>query len=410
MTLASDIGQSSHLLSKAVHRSARISLDGLLERAFTFAFSGLVYPQIWEDPVVDMKAMQIEPHHHIVSIASGGCNALSYLTAGPARVTAVDLNHAHVALVKLKIAALQNLPDWDSFYQFFGLADVSANTALFNHYLRGKLDEKTLHYWDKRSWLGTRRISQFNKNFYHFGLLGRFIGAGHLISKLYGRDISKLVGCNSIEEQRKIFDAEVAPLFEKNAIKWLTKQRASLFGLGIPPAQYDALAGGQKMVDILKQRLEKLACGFPIQENYFAWQAFARAYAPEANGSLPPYLQEKHFSKLRQAAANLNMQHGSVTEVLAKASRGSVDRVVLLDAQDWMTDTQLNELWAAISHAAAPKARVIFRTAGIQTILPGRVANETLGKWNYLEEQSLVLGQQDRSAIYGGFHIYEFNV
>ena len=48
-----------------------------------------------------MKAMQIEPHHHIVSIASGGCNALSYLTAGPARVTAVDLNHAHVALVKL---------------------------------------------------------------------------------------------------------------------------------------------------------------------------------------------------------------------------------------------------------------------------------------------------------------------
>ena len=85
MTLASDIGQSSQLLSKAVHRGARLSLDGLLERAFTFAFSSLVYPQIWEDPVVDMEAMRIEPHHHIVTIASGGCNALSYLTARPAR-------------------------------------------------------------------------------------------------------------------------------------------------------------------------------------------------------------------------------------------------------------------------------------------------------------------------------------
>ena len=409
MTLASDIGQSSQLLSKAVHRGARLSLDGLLERAFTFAFSGLVYPQIWEDPVVDMEAMRIEPHHHVVTIASGGCNALSYLTAGPARVTAVDLNHTHVALVKLKIVGLQNLPNWESFYQFFGSANVGANSALFNTYLRGKLDEKTLLYWDKRNWRGARRISQFNNNFYHFGLLGRFIGAGHLVTKLYGCDISKLVTCESIEEQRTVFDAQVAPLFEKMVVKWLTKQRASLFGLGIPPAQYDALAGGQKMVDILKQRLEKLACGFPIQDNYFAWQAFNRGYAPEAGRSLPPYLQEKNFVELRQASENLDIQHGSVTDVLARAPKGSVDRIVLLDAQDWMTDAQLSALWLAISQAAAPKARVIFRTAGVETILPGRITNETLNKWNYLEAQSLALGKQDRSAIYGGFHIYEFN-
>ena len=384
MTLASDIGQSSQLLSKAVHRGAGLSLDGLLERAFTFAFSGLVYPQIWEDPVVDMEAMRIEPHHHIVTIASGGCNALSYLTAGPARVIAVDLNHTHVALVKLKIAGLQNLPDWHSFYQFFGAADDAANLNLFDYYLRDRLDEKTRLYWHKRNWRGARRISQFNKNFYRFGLLGRFIGAGHIVSKLYGCDISQLVDCKSMEEQREVFDGKIAPLFEKKAVKWLTKRRASLFGLGIPPAQYDALAGGQKMVDILKQRLEKLACGFPIQDNYFAWQAFNRGYAPEAGGSLPPYLQQKNFVALRQASKNLDVQHGSVTDVLARAPEGGVDRIVLLDAQDWMTDAQLNELWLAITHAAAPKARVIFRTAGVETILPGRIANETLGKWDYL--------------------------
>ena len=51
MTLAADIEHSSQLLSSAVHRSAGLSIDGLLERAFTYAFSGLVYPQIWEDPV-----------------------------------------------------------------------------------------------------------------------------------------------------------------------------------------------------------------------------------------------------------------------------------------------------------------------------------------------------------------------
>lgn len=409
MTLTSDIGQSSQLLSKAVHRSTRLSLDGLLERVFTFAFKGLVYPQIWEDPVVDMEAMQIESHHHIVTIASGGCNALSYLTAGPARVTAIDLNHAHVALVKLKIAGLQNLPNWDSFYQFFGAADDSANSKLFDHYLARKVDEKTRRYWDKRNWRGAKRIRQFDRNFYRFGLLGRFIGVSHIVSKLYGSDVSKVVECKNLEEQREVFNANIAPLFEKKAVKWITKQRASLFGLGIPPAQYDALAGGQKMVDILKQRLETLACGFPIQDNYFAWQAFNRGYAPDAGGSLPPYLQQMNFAKLRQASANLDMQHGSVTDVLAHAPKGSVDRIVLLDAQDWMTDAQLNELWSAISHAAAPQARVIFRTAGVETILPGRVTSETLNKWDYLDKLSLTLGKKDRSAIYGGFHIYEFN-
>ncbi len=408
MTLAADVRQSGQLLSEAVHRSKRFSIDGILERAFTAIFSGLVYPQIWEDPVVDMLAMKIEPHHHIVTIASGGCNALSYLTTGPAKVTAVDLNHAHVALVKLKIAGVQTLLDWDAFYRFFGMANNGTNIATYEHHLRAKLDDKTRRYWDKRNVLGCRRINQFTKNFYRFGLLGRFIGMGHLISRIYGCDISKLVRCTSLEEQRDVFETEVAPLFKKGAVKWLTKQRASLFGLGIPPAQYDALAGGQKMIDILHQRLEKLACGFPVSENYFAWQAFARQYQPDSSGALPPYLEFKNYPKLRSVVGNLAMLHGSITDVLARAQKASVDRVVLLDAQDWMTDVQLNDLWLAINHAAAPKARVIFRTADVNTILPDRVSADTLGKWNYLHEESIAFGQQDRSAIYGGFHVYEF--
>ena len=60
----------------------------MLERLFTLAFKRLVYPQIWEDPVVDMRALDIGPGHEVIAIASGGCNVLSYLTADPAGVTA----------------------------------------------------------------------------------------------------------------------------------------------------------------------------------------------------------------------------------------------------------------------------------------------------------------------------------
>ncbi len=58
-----------------------------------------------------MAALRSSRGHRIVTIASGGCNALSYLIADPARIESVDLNPAHVAFNRLKIAALKALPD-----------------------------------------------------------------------------------------------------------------------------------------------------------------------------------------------------------------------------------------------------------------------------------------------------------
>ena len=40
------------------------------------------------------------------------------------------------------------------------------------------------------------------------------------------------------------------------------------------------------------------------------------------------------------------------------------------------------------------------------SILPGRLSETLLSQWDYDGELSLNLGRQDRSAIYGGFHIY----
>ena len=63
-----------------------------------------------------MEALAIGPEDNIVCIASGGCNMLSYLTAGPASITAVDLLPAHVALNRMKLAAAAHLPDHESFF------------------------------------------------------------------------------------------------------------------------------------------------------------------------------------------------------------------------------------------------------------------------------------------------------
>ena len=86
-----------------------------------------------------------------------------------------------------------------------------------------------------------------------------------------------------------------------------------------------------------------------------------------------------------------------------------MDRYILLDAQDWMDDNELNELWSEITRTARPGARVLFRTADEPSLLPGRVIDETLDQWTYQEEQSLDFTQRDRSAIYGGVHLYTLN-
>jgi S-adenosylmethionine-diacylglycerol 3-amino-3-carboxypropyl transferase len=396
------------LLGKAVHRYKAVSKEGVLERLFTLAFSGLVYPQIWEDPVVDMQAMDIEPHHHVVSIASGGCNALSYLTANPAKITAVDLNRAHVALVRLKLEGLKHLPGWDAYYRFFGEADEGSNIRDYKRHLKPVIDIETRRYWESRSLIGRRRLSHFKSNIYRKGLLGRFIGMGHIVAKAYGQDMRRFLDARSLEEQRQFFDRSIAPLFDRKLVKWVTDRRISLYGLGIPPAQYDALSGGEPMSAVLRSRLERLTCDFPLRENYFAWQAFGRAYAPGASGPLPPYLEERHYAQLRSRAGRVEVRHASLTDILLEMPARSAHRFVLLDAQDWMTDEQLNALWAAITHAAAPGARVIFRTAGRETILPGRINPDVLSRWQYADARSLSLGARDRSSIYGGFHIYDF--
>ena len=407
-SLAANRRSSTELLNEAVHRHNPLSMQGSLERAFTFAFRSMVYAQIWEDPEVDMAALEITPQSRIVTIASGGCNVLSYLTANPAQIFAVDLNATHVALVKLKLAAALHLPSHASFFQFLGHANANENVALYDSSLASRLDAETRAYWDGRELSGRRRITRFARNLYTFGLLGRFISAGHLLARALGTDPAIMMSAKTRGEQIELFDKHLAPLFEKPIVKWMTAQRASLFGLGIPPAQYDALCdhGALDMSGVLYERVRRLAADFDLKDNYFAWQAFGRAYARDGNGPLPPYLQPENFAAVKSRASRASILNENLIAFLGRQPSASLDRFVLLDAQDWMDDDTLNALWREITRTARPGSRVIFRTAGRETILPGRVLSATLGQWHYHLAQSVNFHTQDRSAIYGGFHLY----
>ena len=97
-----------------------------------------------------------------------------------------------------------------------------------------------------------------------------------------------------------------------------------------------------------------------------------------------------------------------MTAFLAKSPAATYDRYVLLDAQDWMTPDQLRDLWRQIWRTARPGARVIFRTAAAVSPIEAMLPAELRKPWRYDAEASCRLHDADRSAIYGGFHLYHW--
>lgn len=259
-------------LKGALLQHKALSLEGMSERLFGLLFSGLVYPQIWEDPEVDLMAMELRPEHRIATIASGGCNMLSYLARGPASIDVADLNASHIALNRLKIAAFAHLPTHPDVMRFFGIANEPSNVIAYRTFIAAHLDDETRRYWEGRRLNGKRRIDVFNGNFYRTGLLGRFIGASHIAARLCGVDLTEIMAARTLEEQREFFERRIAPIFDRKVVRWITARKSSLFGLGIPPRQFDELASltdEKTLAGVLRQRVEKLACQFPAQRELF---------------------------------------------------------------------------------------------------------------------------------------------
>jgi S-adenosylmethionine-diacylglycerol 3-amino-3-carboxypropyl transferase len=397
---------STQLIADAVRNSRGDDQSTVWDRLFAFWFRRLVYTQIWEDPEADLAALQLPVGSTIVTISSGGCNALSYLTAQPAQVFAVDLNEAHLSLLKLKLAGLRAFSKYADFWQFFGEAASPANSELYRDHLWLWLDADARAYWDKRNVVGRPRHAYFTDGFYRHGMLGRFIGLAHLLAKLARIDLGALLigkvdspeRLQALERLHRVFHSPLARL--------ITGTPALLFSLGIPPQQRELLGGGAPLNEVLYERLLRLINGHPNDNNYFAWQALGRRYPGPGDTCLPPYLQARRFARMRDGAGLIIPVHANLRQFLESLPARQIDAVVLLDSQDWMATDEIRALWNAIDRAGSDDVRVIFRTAGKQSPLDSEDLRSLREVWHRDEERSAIGFERDRSGIYGAFHCY----
>ncbi|MGD9587517.1 MAG: DUF3419 family protein [Pyrinomonadaceae bacterium] len=402
-------------LSSAVQSDSLATRRGMLQKLFSIWFEGFIYNQIWEDPRVDLAALEIDGSSRVLTISSGGCNALNYLLADPESVTAVDLNRCHIYLLDLKIAAVRHLPGYEDFFELFGLGRSRNAGSHYLRYIAPHLNKDAREFWGSNTILGSLlfgdRISYFsNGGLYDHSRNGYFLRFFHRVSHLSGLDPGRILDAKTPAEQEAVFKEQIGPFFDTLLVRAIGKLPVTVFGLGIPPQQFDELKAdltdGATVIDIFRERVHRLACGSPIAENYFAWQAFARRYDAEDRLAVPDYLKEENYELLKARIGRLSTSIASVTDVISNEPEGAFDRFVLLDAQDWMNAEQLTSLWTAIAEKTGSGARIIFRTAAADSPLERNLPPEIMNEFHYEAERSKELFPLDRASIYGGFHLY----
>jgi S-adenosylmethionine-diacylglycerol 3-amino-3-carboxypropyl transferase len=412
----------AHLMTTTLRSSVKnesiSSKQGLLQSLFAVWFDAFVYNQIWEDPRVDIEALDLRKDSRILTISSGGCNALNYLLEDPKSVTAVDLNRHHIYLLNLKLAALRHLPEHEKFFAFFGAGRGENTGTDYQKYIAHNLDKDTRKFWESNTFLGSvvfgDRIAFFrDAGLYEHSRNGYFLRFFHWLARRLGCKVDEVLKARTLEEQAELYNKHIDPFFDRVFIKLIGKLPVTLFGLGIPPQQYDELkrdlSGDRTVIDIYRDRVRRLACAFPIEENYFAWQAFARKYDTENRRAIPDYLREENFETLRANANRLETKVGSATDEIRNNPTGRFNRFVFLDAQDWMDADSIIELWSVIAEKAERGARIIFRTAGATSPVETSLPEELRSRFVYEKELSENLFKRDRSSIYGGFHLYVKN-
>jgi len=403
------------LLLGAVHQKNASKKQGVLQRLFAVWFDAFVYNQIWEDPRVDLQALKLDKNSRVLTISSGGCNALNYLLENPESVTAVDLNRHHIFLLNLKIAALAFLPSYEDFFAFFGYGKSERATENYKKFIAPELDKETRKFWETSSLLGKfthgKRINFFRKGgLYDHSRNGYFLRFFHKFARLVGSRPEEVLKARSAEEQAELYEKYIAPFFDSFIIKAIGKMPVTMFGLGIPPQQYDELkkdlSEDANLIDVYRERTKRLAVDYPIYENYFAWQAFARKYDTENRRAVPDYLKAENYETLKRNAGKIKTKIGSITEELKNQPANSFNRFVFLDAQDWMNAEMMTELWSAIAEKGESGARIIFRTAGANSPIEANLPQNLRARFVYEEDFSRELFKQDRASIYGGFHLY----
>jgi len=326
----------------------------------------IIFNTVWEDPRLDKEALKIKKDDVLLTISSGGCNALSFLLDEPKHIYLVDRNPCQNALVELKIAAIKTL-EYEDFWKMFGEGTLPQFSTKFYPRLRPLLSAASQQYWDSKAFYFDGK--GLKRSFYWRGTCGT---VAWLVSWYFRAvpglhdALQALLATKTLEQQKVVYSKFVAPRLWNKFINMLIKSELYLSWTGIPLPQQKLLAGvagsQESIGKWIKDQVDFVFSELPAQDNYF-WRVYLNGkYTKEC---CPEYLQEDNFRKLKGLVDRITVTTTTITEFLTKNPEKKISIYVLLDHMDWMSEKPeiLSEEWNAILQNATQKPRFLWRSA-----------------------------------------------
>lgn len=375
----------------------------------------LVYNTCWEDPRLDRQALELNSNDSVLVITSAGCNALDYALEGPREVFAVDMNVLQNALLELKKSAIRTL-EYDDFFQIFGEGLHPQWSELYHRRVRPGLSPEYRSIWD-------RRIDFFDgsarrKSFYFRGTSGFFAWMinGYLNRPRGLREaVREILSAETTEEQSHIFESrDVSRLLFSKPMRWALRRDTTMAMLGVPRSQRQQIENGYAggIGRFIQDRIETVFREMPLKDNYF-WRVYLTGKYTRT--CCPEYLTEQGFQQLKAGMADRVSTHTTTVQSFLEQHDGTVSRFVLLDHMDWLYERHPQSLadeWQSIVDRAAPRSRVLWRSAALRVDFVDSLSIRANGRQvavgellHYHPELAAELHARDRVNTYGSFYI-----
>jgi S-adenosylmethionine-diacylglycerol 3-amino-3-carboxypropyl transferase len=318
------------------------------------------YAQCWEDADVLLDALQIEPHHTCLAIASAGDNALALLARSPRRVVALDYNPSQIACLELRVAAYRLL-DGDALLRFSG-ARQRTDRQDFYRLCRPEMSMATRAFWDARP----------------DDIAGGFLAAGRFEKYLAFFRTRLLPGIHSTATIASVFHQksrdERAHFYDS---VWNTWRWRSMFGMFfsrdvMQRAGRDRRYFRHAQVDLRAHLAQRVRHAFvdldPACNPYLHWMLTGTYGA-----TLPFSLRSENIAAIRANLDRLSWETRSLEDYL-ECEEMAIDRFALSDVFEYLdAQTYAGHLQRIIARSA-PGARLAYWNMLVPRTRPAHLA------------------------------------
>lgn len=342
-----------------------------------------------EDPLTELKVLDLQTGDHILSVASGGEVPLSLMSLVPdIHMTAVDISVEQIRLCRLKMLVATTLA-FPLNGEFLGYAKIEERKRLdiYHNQLRSLISEDDRQFWDQN-------LKVIKKGVINAGKFELFIRKlRFVVNLLLGkRNILKLINSNTHEAQQEIFEQHIAT----------RKSLQYLFKIAFHPSIYknrglqeQALihADGSTGERFYAKFRQFCTVGFAGDNYFLSYFLLGNCVNPR---SYPPYLLPQNQACLQENLSRFELRLGAFQDMLKEKSAGTFNKIHLSNLGDWLEEPDFQLLMDDVVTHCGPGTKICSRHLHKNYFASGQYTEFEVNR-----ELSVMVEQQDRFPFYG---------